>query len=364
MTRGDFDDALFLKTIGVLEQSKRYYREPEHGPRDESQRRSVIDEMDKKKKDLLSFREQCVECTDKWQNEVRKRLEQAFGRNTTRLDASKCQPLSPTFRHSIDKKTKSDSLLKMLAVSIPDYGYDARMAFIMDEVRFRTGLTNEEYIKFVEIDLAKQLKQGYMSEQQNLEAQSTTKSRLKKKMLVGLGVVGGALALGITAGLAAPVVLPVFASMLGAAYLTGATATTLFIVVFGAGGAGLAGYKVEKRYQDIDDFSFVPIAQNGSMRVAIGVSGWIKEEEDVKTPWRGLSQPGLDAFVLRCETEAFKELGNSLRSFVKSTAVTYAAVGTAKAVGFAAAVAALALPVTVIQFGQLIDNRKVFQTCS
>jgi hypothetical protein len=221
-------------------------------------------------------------------------------------------------------------------------------------------ISRETYVRDVERNMAEQIKKGYLSEQQDLNAQSTVHGKLKKRLLIGLGAVTGAVALGVTAGFAAPVVIPFFGSLLGlsagAAFLSGTTATAIFVVVFGAGGAGLASYKVERRYQDISSFHFRPVTSQDQMRVAVGVSGWITEDADIYRPWMGLAVPGVDLFVLEVEKASFKTLGSALSTLLKTSAVGYAASEILRTTALATAMAALSWPVTVLKAGALIDN--------
>lgn len=292
----------------------------------------------------------CLENTTKWQSEVGERIESAF-----EISLSDCNvDIEPNCNQST--KHKCSFLFQIVAISIPDYGFDARTARVLDELCITLKIPKEEYMKRVESQLAEQLKKGYLREQQDLNAQSTAGDRLKKKIMVGFGAVAGGLALAVTAGMAAPVVLSICATLLGAAYVAGVTATTLFIVIFGLGGAGLTKYKVERRYEDVKDFTFVPIIEAEQMRVAIGISGWIREDDDVTRPWHQLASPGVDVYALQCHVEAFTDLGNALRNFVASTVVNYAAMEVIKTTALSAAVAALMWPATVLQVGRLIDN--------
>lgn len=295
----------------------------------------------------------CPESTKRWRAEYRRRIEHAFA--TSLADATTSEDEEIAIGDG-SAEEKSAFLLNLLAISLCEYGFDARTAAVMDGLSTSLGMSREDYARAVEGLLAEQLKKGYLREQQDLNAQSTAAGRLKKKMLVGLGAVSGGVALGLTAGLAAPVVLPALAAVFGAAYLAGATATTLFIAVFGVGGAGLTKYKVERRYLDIKDFEFVPVAVAVRMRVAIGISGWIREEEDVTLPWTNLASLTIDVYAIRCQIEAFQELGSALKTIMTNAAVKYAAVGVIKTTALSAAVAAMMWPAAVLQVAKLIDN--------
>lgn len=311
--------------------------------------------------DLADFLKVCLASTGEWRTEYTRRIEHAFGIQRELIQADGAiRMLSPSLSCcGVGEEERCGPLLKLLAISVPDYGFDARAAALMDAVRLRSGLSRQDYIKYVELNLAEQLKKGYLSEkEQDLQAQSSAMGEWKKKSLIGLGVVAGGVALAVTAGMAAPVVLPVFATLFGAAYLAGATATTLFIAVFGVGGASLAAYKMERRYQDIEEFAFVPITEDEQMRIAIGISGWLVEDDDLVKPWGGLAVPGVDALALKCQTEEFKVLGSKMKKFITEAAVKLVTVQALKTTALEATITALSWPTAVIQAGQLIDNRK------
>ncbi|KAK8072067.1 hypothetical protein PG996_005415 [Apiospora saccharicola] len=156
---------------------------------------------------------------------------------------------------------------------------------------------------------------------------------------VGLASVAGAAVIGITGGLAAPVVagaigglmggvgLGGLASFLGIFWMNGALVGT----IFGAWGAGMTGQKVDQYAKEVEDFRFLPIkAEWGSkfkkdspddrrLRVTIGVSGWLKEAADVTKPWRALGDES-EVFALRYEMESLLTLGSEFTELVSSYA--------------------------------------------
>ncbi|KAK6859795.1 YSIRK family gram-positive signal peptide [Apiospora arundinis] len=156
---------------------------------------------------------------------------------------------------------------------------------------------------------------------------------------VGLASVAGAAVIGITGGLAAPVVagaigglmggvgLGGLASFLGIFWMNGALVGT----IFGAFGAGMTGQKVDQYAKEVEDFRFLPLkAEWGGkwkkdapddrrLRVTIGVNGWLKEAADVTKPWRALGDES-EVFALRYEMESLLTLGSELTELVSSYA--------------------------------------------
>lgn len=348
----EFTDLFLLRVFRLVEESRRYLSpRPPEDVWDSSGEESI-------QSDFEIFLDVYHDAHMKWEKEIILRIEQVFGTTRNKLEEKHGREKRLSRMHSprADENSKCEIMFRLFAITIPDFGYDSRITAIMDVLRFIMEIPRERYIKEVERHMAEQIKKGYLKEKQDLEAQSSKQGKLKKKLLIGIGAVTGAVALSLTAGLAAPVVLPVFASLVGAAFLTSATATTIFVVVFGVGGAGLAGYKMERRYQNISSFHFRPIVSTEQMRVALGVSGWIEKDEDLFDPWIGLAIPGVDLFVLEVEKEAFKSLGSALQTLITKSAVGYAAAGVLKATALSAAVSALSWPVTIVKAGSLIDN--------
>jgi hypothetical protein len=311
--------------------------------------------------ELEEFSDICGAANVVWQKEMRIRIEMTFGRRRVELETQMPnRQLSRSQCKHLSAEKKCALLIRILSVSIPDYGYDARMAVILDELRSTLDLSKEVYLREVERHLSEQIRLGYMNEQQNLGAQSTSRNAIKKRLLIGFGAITGGVAVGVTAGLAAPIVLPFFAGLLGisgAAFLTGMTATTIFAVVFGAGGAGLTGYKVERRYREVVNFDFWPINCQEQMKVFLGISGWLDEDIDLVKPWLGLVNNGADLYALDCQREQFKQLGSALTEFIADSALSFATVEILKTTAMATAIAALTWPVAILQAGSLIDNR-------
>ena len=124
---------------------------------------------------------------------------------------------------------------------------------------------------------------------------------------IGLASVAGAALIGITGGLAAPLVAAGIGTLMGgiglggtvaAAYL-GALASSGAIVgsLFGAYGGKITGDMMKQyasevsryvrlvfrslRPSQVEDFSFIPLDENalGRLKVTVGISGWITHEE-------------------------------------------------------------------------------------
>ncbi|ROW07871.1 hypothetical protein VMCG_03665 [Cytospora schulzeri] len=156
---------------------------------------------------------------------------------------------------------------------------------------------------------------------------------------VGLASVAGAALIGVTGGLAAPVVagaigglmgsvgLGGLASFLGVFWMNGALVGTLF----GAFGAKMTGEMMDKYAREVKDFCFLPLKNEWGpefrkedkdirrLRVTIGINGWLMSEDEVTKPWRVLGDE-TEAFALRYEMDILIQLGRALEGMVSSYA--------------------------------------------
>ncbi|KAI0018975.1 DUF726-domain-containing protein [Xylariomycetidae sp. FL0641] len=218
--------------------------------------------------------------------------------------------------------------------------------------------------------------QGLLQAAEVMSAEEETKKRkdenkTSRRIKMGVAGVAGAALIGITGGLAAPFLAAGLGTVLGglglgatvtAGYL-GALASSGVIVgsLFGAYGARMTSKAMEKYTRDVEDFAFMPIdyhrgreSEGHRLRVAIGISGWLREEPEVVEPWKIIG-PGQERFALRWELEALLSLGSSLRMLITSAAWKVAKGEIIKRTVFAALSAGL-WPIALTNVGHIIDN--------
>jgi hypothetical protein len=71
----------------------------------------------------------------------------------------------------------------------------------------------------------------------------------------------------LTAGLTAPFVVAGVGTLFGTAVVGSAAGIAVFTTIFGAAGAGLAGYKMNRRVGGLEEFRFVPIRMGDSLHL-------------------------------------------------------------------------------------------------
>lgn len=201
-------------------------------------------------------------------------------------------------------------------------------------------------------------------------------SATARKWKVGLASVAGAALIGVTGGLAAPLVAAGVGGLLGglglgataAAGYLGALASSGVLVggLFGAYGGRMTGQVMDKYAKEIEDFAFVPVKgsvndseekqhERRRLRVTIGITGWLTKEEEVRQPWRVLGDGG-EPFALRWELQALMNLGNALRNFITSKAWGYIKKEIIKRTILAGLWSALMLPFGILKVAKLVDS--------
>ncbi|KAK5116356.1 hypothetical protein LTR62_007903 [Meristemomyces frigidus] len=220
---------------------------------------------------------------------------------------------------------------------------------------------------------------GLLTAADNLKADEETKKKAEanqdsRKWKVGLATVAGAALIGVTGGLAAPLLAAGVGSMMGglglgataaAGYLgTLAGSTVIVGGLFGAYGGRMTGKMMDQYAREVEDFGFVPVRDQHKprkiekeyrrLRVAIGISGWLSNKDEVVAPWKVIGTE-METFALRFELEALMNLGNSMSTMVTSAAWGYAKSEIIKRTVFASLMAGL-WPLALLKVSRVIDN--------
>lgn len=226
--------------------------------------------------------------------------------------------------------------------------------YLASSLELPTAFINNE-----EGEIAKSLMESGTADDKQKDSMSAEAEAAKRReenkvtrfWKVGLASVAGAAVVGITGGLAAPLVagalggimggvgLGGVASFLGVFWMNGALVGTLF----GAYGAKMTGEMMDQYAKEVEDFRFIPLqdppetptkdkpsssssdnpppeqTQDRRLRVTIGINGWLNNESDVTTPWQVLPHD-TEVFALRYELAVLLQLGSAMRDLVSSVA--------------------------------------------
>ncbi|CAO1623948.1 unnamed protein product [Parajaminaea phylloscopi] len=206
-----------------------------------------------------------------------------------------------------------------------------------------------------------QTRTTWMNKAGNEAVEGQKKLGWKKWMVAGGGFAVGGVILGVTGGLAAPLVVPALAGLTGLTFLATSGGIIMLGTLFGLTGGGLAGYRVHRRLRGLDSFEFAEVETPArlagvaipSLHATICISGLILEEQAQLDGWKELWQStrdSRDVYAVRSEAAFFAEAGRNLRSYVLSSLTkqlgTRAAQEVAKRTALAS-LTAIMLPLTV-----------------
>ncbi|KAK7998363.1 kinase-like domain-containing protein [Apiospora arundinis] len=290
------------------------------------------------------------------------------------VDLQKLYPPQPTPLRDLDDARRVLVLHSLLLLFLSLETYQAESRVLM--LRLASALAvPPRVLAEDEGTVAKGLLEAakHMSadEQKNDRADKNSTAR---KWKVGLGAAAGAVLIGVTGGLAAPLLAAGVGTVMGGLGL-GATATAGYLgalagsaplvgVLFGAYGGKMTGEMIDEYAKQVEDFAFLPIHPPGKreksetrhLRVAIGISGWLLLESEVVDPWKVILSNSTEAFALRFELEAMLKLGNALTGYVASYAWGWAKKEIISRTIFAALSSALTLPYGLAKASRVIDN--------
>ncbi|KAG7447934.1 DUF726-domain-containing protein [Guyanagaster necrorhizus] len=191
------------------------------------------------------------------------------------------------------------------------------------------------------------------------------KNKVLRMVGMGLGAVVGGVLVGVTGGLAAPLVGAGVTTVLGWLGIGGTVAGLLASglagssvvcgALFGVYGAKSTADMVQRHTREIRDLAVLPIGVQSeeTLGVRLCVSGWISSPIDFSVPWTVFG--GDNTFALQWEVQALQELSDALLTLVKSHTMKYIKVEIVKRTVFASLMSSLA-PIAWLKIGQIIDN--------
>ena len=283
---------------------------------------------------------------------------------------------------------RSTILNAMLLLLLSLESYNAHSRTLLLHLASSLHISTNELAK-----MEKDIAQGLLTAAEHMSGDTSTAAaskanQLSRKWKVGLASVAGAALIGVTGGLAAPLVAAGVGGLIGgiglgataAAGYLGALAGSGVLVggLFGAYGGRMTGRMMDAYAKEVQDFEFVPVRgtvekhrfghercekgrenisekERRRLRITVGVTGWLTEEAGVVSPWRVLGEGG-EAFALRWELQALLALGNALQNFVTTYAWGYIKKEIIKRTVLAGLWSALMLPLAMLKISKLVDN--------
>lgn len=249
----------------------------------------------------------------------------------------------------------------IVTLAVSDGKYDARMRTLIKYVAWQLRISWDQ-VEEIESMLAESLesREYQLSEEEEKEKKKISRNKkIKRFALIGLATVGGGTLIGLTGGLAAPLVAAGAASIIGGAGAAalGSTAGVAIIgSLFGVAGAGLGGYKMKKRVGAVEEFEFEPLVVVGKqLHVTVAITGWLsKEMPDFKMPWQSLAE-SREQYSLRWETKYLIELGEAF-DYILNGAISMATQEALKYTIISGLIAAIAWPSALVSAANVLDN--------
>ncbi|KAM4652672.1 transmembrane and coiled-coil domain-containing protein 4 [Discoglossus pictus] len=249
----------------------------------------------------------------------------------------------------------------LVSFSLKDGYYDARARALICHVSWLLRVPPET-MEMSEESLMQRLKQFSEEPSESVQAsrkKKESRKKMKRYFLIGLATLGGGTVIGLTGGLAAPLVAAGAATIIGsagAAALASTAGIAVMASLFGAAGAGLTGYKMKKRVGAIEEFEFLPLTGGKELHITIAITGWLSTGRygSFAAPWHSLSH-STEQYCLAWESKYLMELGNALDSLLNGL-VNIMAQEALKYTVLAGIVTALTWPASLITVASVIDN--------
>lgn len=218
------------------------------------------------------------------------------------------------------------------------------------------------------------------------EAAETTRSekasanKTWRKIGIGASAVAGGALIGITGGLAAPLVgagVTTVLAWLGAGGTAAgllasglAGSTAVCTALFGAYGARTSARMAGRHLRDVEDFAVLPVTRatagsisstsdsstvSETLAVRICVTGWLSDQTDVTAPWTVFDTNKTDTYALQWEISALQKLSSALGDLIKSHAMKYVKAEIIRRTVFASLMASLS-PIVWLKIGKVIGT--------
>ncbi|XP_022251668.1 transmembrane and coiled-coil domain-containing protein 4-like [Limulus polyphemus] len=219
---------------------------------------------------------------------------------------------------------------ELILVAVKEGVYDARMRVLILHVAWllKVALPLVELYEDSLVEMLSKDGPQQSDEEKQDAAKRKRNKKFKKYFMIGLASVGGGAVIGLTGGLAAPLVAAGAGAVIGtagAAALGSAAGVAIIGSLFGVAGAGLTGYKMKKRVGDIEEFAFDVLTEGNELHITLAISGWLSEKspEAFQRPWHTLLH-SREQYCLRYESSYLHDLGKAM-DYLFSFAVTMAA---------------------------------------
>ncbi|KAF6072010.1 hypothetical protein FOB64_000957 [Candida albicans] len=234
----------------------------------------------------------------------------------------------------------------MFLMLLSDGYYDARSRSLLLRFGASVDITNLELFQFerrlIECLDMETKEKSIENKDEKLGDKSFVQQQIKKNKnkriaYIGLATLAGSLAIGLSAGLLAPVI--------GAGIAAGFTTI------------GISGSKAgSRRVGDVHTFEFKPLHNNKRTNLIVTVSGWMNGAmDDVRLPFSTVDPVMGDMFSLLWEPEMLQSMGQTI-GILASEALSTSIQQILGATILAALMSAIQIPMALSKLSYLLDN--------
>lgn len=189
------------------------------------------------------------------------------------------------------------------------------------------------------------------------------RNRKKRMAYIGLATLGGSLAIGLSAGLLAPVIGAGVAAGLTTVGISGTGSFLAGVggsVIISTGGVvtgASIGHKAgSRRLGEVQTFELKPLHNNRRTNLIITVSGWMNgKADDVRLPFSTVDPVMGDMFSLLWEPEMLQSMGQTI-GILASEALSTSIQQILGATILTTLMAAIQLPMAISKLSYLLDN--------
>lgn len=302
-------------------------------------------------------------------SKVSKKSVQANTKTHTTQKATEKAALKPNEPCHYDARARSIIFVAVTAMGVR--GIDVYMAekVIAQTIYFILSEGRSEAVKQGKEDplqsqeTQQSARQSWMnSASQGAVAREKIRGNWGRYLATGAGVAVGGAIIGLTGGLAAPIVAPALIGLTGGFTFLATTGGIVMIgTLLGVTGGGLAGYKVQRRLRGIDYFEFHEIQSEArqagvvipSLHATICCSGLLLKTDKQGAVFESVFHNTTDArdvYSIKAEEKMMQDAGEGLRGYVLDTAIKTGGRKVGEEVikhTALAGLAALALPLTI-----------------
>ncbi|KXJ89235.1 hypothetical protein Micbo1qcDRAFT_235548 [Microdochium bolleyi] len=268
---------------------------------------------------------------------------------------------------NIDIDLRWTIICDLFLVLIADSIYDSRSRYLLERVGGELEISWIDICRFEKrvteaLEMQQQAEKENWNEEEHVETRR--KMGLKRRYaMMGIATVGGGLVIGLSAGLMAPMIGAGLAAGFTAigvsgtgSFLAGIGGAAVITSSAGAAGSYMGGKAAGRRAGSVKTFEYRPLHNNKRVNLIVTVSGWMtNKHDDVRLPFSTVDPAMGDLYSILWEPEMLQSIGDTI-NILATEAVTSTLQQVLGAVGLAALMSGLQIPILMAKITYLIDN--------